>query len=721
MGTTLYARTWQDGMSEPNSWDIQVTDSSFASGKFGLYTKLGTSDQVQFDHFAINTPVTACIPAQNTMNNPPWTQAQIVTSIQNFYTSFIGIYGSDPAILYNAINEPTVAVNFFTDTIAANKAVLGTIRGLTSQSIIFVHADSYDQIISGSVANYTQSGLVIDFHFYDDPTWPWYKKISDFQSWFDYAHAHGQGFSIGEWNVGYAWNPQGFANNIVSLALTQSAVVAYYNEGNVLNGDNVTITTEGTYLAAAYTAILRGIPTWYDTDYVYKKAITIPFANVQGGTDLLEFPLLISLVDANLKVGGGGYVQNSNGYDIVFTDSTQATRLDHEIEHYNAATGEIEMWVRLPRLSYTTNTVIYCYFGNPGISTSQENKTGVWDYDYLATYHLQQSTGTANSLIDSTQHANPATPYTTYNTVAGNLATTGEIAGGQAFNGSSYGASAPNTSTNNIGGTNTLTLSAWVKRAASNSVGSIVTHGGHGSSGGYTLAVGVTPASTNQIKLTKFGVVDIAVGTMPADTNWHYIVECGDGSGTYAYVDGAISGTSSDHTNWNAFSTVFEIGAGESAYWNGAIDEVRLSQVRSSAGWIATEYANQGSPSTFYTVGVIQSLLGAITTSTSGIYAMNGTILDTQPYLATVPLTMAGNVLPAGTTFFLMFANASSATQILLTNGAKGNMTFRLSENVPLTGLVQVSSVLTGTIFQVVVTTLVNITYNTRVIQTPFS
>jgi hypothetical protein len=33
------------------------------------------------------------------------------------------------------------------------------------------------------------------------------------------------------------------------------------------------------------------------------------------------------------------------------------------------------------------------------------------------------------------------------------------------------------------------------------------------------------------------------------------------------------------------------------------LDEVRISSVARSAGWIATEYANQHSPSTFYSVG----------------------------------------------------------------------------------------------------------------------
>jgi len=36
VGTTLYARVWQTGTSEPTSWQITVSDSTFASGYCGL-------------------------------------------------------------------------------------------------------------------------------------------------------------------------------------------------------------------------------------------------------------------------------------------------------------------------------------------------------------------------------------------------------------------------------------------------------------------------------------------------------------------------------------------------------------------------------------------------------------------------------------------------------------------------------------------------------------
>lgn len=100
-------------------------------------------------------------------------------------------------------------------------------------------------------------------------------------------------------------------------------------------------------------------------------------------------------------------------------------------------------------------------------------------------------------------------------------------------------------------------------------------------------------------------------------------------------------------------------------------------------------------------------------------YKMNGTTLDSQPYLWTMP-PLAGTVVPAGSLFTLLFANPSAATQTALTNGTQGTMTFLVNGGQPVSGTVQIASALSGITFDVTVTTLADIALNTRVIQTPF-
>jgi hypothetical protein len=89
---------------------------------------------------------------------------------------------------------------------------------------------------------------------------------------------------------------------------------------------------------------------------------------VSGTSDLVDFPVLISLTNTSLKTTGNcGYVQNSNGYDIIFSDVTQTTRLDHEIEKYDSAAGELVAWVRVPTLSATSDTTIYLHYGHGSV------------------------------------------------------------------------------------------------------------------------------------------------------------------------------------------------------------------------------------------------------------------------------------------------------------------------------------------------------------------
>jgi hypothetical protein len=86
--------------------------------------------------------------------------------------------------------------------------------------------------------------------------------------------------------------------------------------------------------------------------------ITIDHTMV-GGTDSTNFPLAVFGTYVDLKtVGNGRSVQNSSGFDIVFTsDAGCTTLMTFENETYSATTGAIAFWVKIPTLSHTSDTV----------------------------------------------------------------------------------------------------------------------------------------------------------------------------------------------------------------------------------------------------------------------------------------------------------------------------------------------------------------------------
>jgi len=124
-------------------------------------------------------------------------------------------------------------------------------------------------------------------------------------------------------------------------------------------------------------------------EYSYVRQIVINHTHVPN-TDQTNFPFLVNVIDPLLATTAhNGHVTNSNGYDIVFSsDPNGLSILNFEIEEYVPASGQLVAWVNIPTLSHGSNTVLYMFYGNPSITTSQQNSTAVWDSNYQAVYHL---------------------------------------------------------------------------------------------------------------------------------------------------------------------------------------------------------------------------------------------------------------------------------------------------------------------------------------------
>ena len=154
--------------------------------------------------------------------------------------------------------------------------------------------------------------------------------------------------------------------------------------------------TEFSYTEAKYGKVTLGA----DLLFGFRKSITIDhlkFTDASCGATLSNFPVLVSLTDAELKhvdEATPGNVADLEGDDIIFRSYDAATcspssapcGLDHEIEKYDPTTGQLIAWVRIPVLNTKTassDTVIYMYYGNSDVATSSEDAAGVWDSNYM--------------------------------------------------------------------------------------------------------------------------------------------------------------------------------------------------------------------------------------------------------------------------------------------------------------------------------------------------
>ncbi len=349
----------------------------------------------------------------------------------------------------------------------------------------------------------------------------------------------------------------------------------------------------------------------------FYRTITIDHTKVTGALPLPSFPMLFSGTYSYLKtVAHGGEVQNSNGYDITFTD-TNGNLLPFERENYNSSTGEIEAWVQVPSVSNASDTVIRIRYDDSSITSDKSTPSGTWDSYYKAVYHLNTSSNTVAP--DSTSFAKSLT-------ISGASNVAGYIANGRYFNSNYlYTATTPSVMADNF------TLSAWAKVTATpTATNAIVANGMDTDTGGNGYSIILKSVSTHWNWEAHYGgsttTYDSGVtATTGNSAPWYYLVLVRNNGTGQLYVNGSAAGVPFNTTTTpTAPQTVFALGAGRwsssggdndagNFHWwlTGDIDEVRVSETPRSASWIAAEYTNQSTPDKanfgnsvgFYSVG----------------------------------------------------------------------------------------------------------------------
>lgn len=358
-------------------------------------------------------------------------------------------------------------------------------------------------------------------------------------------------------------------------------------------------------------------PTFYLenqlTGYRAAKAITIDHTKV-GATDSSNFPMYFSGTYPYLKtIANGGGVTNSSGFDIIFTsDSLGSTTLNFQIISYNGTTGAVSFWVKIPTVSHTTDTVIYLFYGNTSITTTQATPTSVWDSNYKFVMHMEDNVAT-KTVLDST--ANGYNGTSQQNTSVIHTAS-GKLDSGLTFNGSTDDIQVTQSGHFGLSGS-AFTVQAWVLDDSSVSTFNTAFHrvvSWYDGTKNIQLGIGSDSGGTNRLfwlfnNSITANANQASTGTQA--TGFHHVVGTFDGSSTYhIYVDGQnLDGATVHNSSITVFtsnSTTLYLGQRGSGtannYLNGTLDEARISATNRSADWILAEYNNQSSPSTFYTV-----------------------------------------------------------------------------------------------------------------------
>lgn len=335
--------------------------------------------------------------------------------------------------------------------------------------------------------------------------------------------------------------------------------------------------------------------TWYNNSWSYRKELTVDPTKVSGSSDLTDFPVLVSITDTDLISKA-----QTDGDDILFTDSA-GTKLDHEIESYNSSTGALVAWVQVTTLYTSSDTTLYMYYGNAS-ATSQQNVEGVWTSNYKMVQHLKETSGTH---YDSTSNNSDSTSVTV--TTQGSAA--GQINGSDDFDGSNDVVNITESSALRL--TSAGAISMWIKpdttnqdtyaglfaKSSGGDAGTISYSFFWDDDGGILLAYICNGTSCNSASIAE-----------PGDTNWHHIVFRWNGTKLRVYKDATggieqnqtVNAQSSSSHSVKLGGDTYGADSGTDDYFDGKIDEVRVSNTSPSDDWITTEYNNQSAPSTFF-------------------------------------------------------------------------------------------------------------------------
>ena len=345
--------------------------------------------------------------------------------------------------------------------------------------------------------------------------------------------------------------------------------------------------SEGEFWIAVESLNNKGLlDPWYSSSYTYKRTITLEADEIATTTD--NFPVLATTTEDYLKTTThSGKVESDDGYDIIFVDDDDSTLLDFEYEKYASTTGELVVWVKVD-ISSTTDKVINMYYGNNGASDISSS-TAVWDSNFKMVQHLQETP--AGTTYDSTSNNNDGT--TSGMDSADQVA--GQIDGSLDFDGNDQYVSFPQAV---ISG-NIFTISFWEYSSGSTNEGYFISDSTDPANLYFRRRAGEPTNYDGSIGGNYQG------GFIISRNAWHYntIFHNADGSASW-YVDNQLK-TSFSGSNFAGLSSALYIANRQdlSRDFLGLIDEVRVSNVARTAGWIETEYNNQSDVGAFLTIG----------------------------------------------------------------------------------------------------------------------
>lgn len=366
------------------------------------------------------------------------------------------------------------------------------------------------------------------------------------------------------------------------------------------------------------------------TGWERRRRITVRRGRASGTQT--DFPALIDL-SALLNIFTSAL---PDGGDIAVTGADGTTELKRELVAIDPAASTGELYFKAPVMEdYAT---FYVYYNNP--QATKLNDADTWNADYLLVSHMQEDpSGGAGTIKDSTAAGS-------HGTATGTASTEG-MSGGSALD---FDGVDDNVDFGDVEPTAAFSVSAWIRPGFADFDGAT------------QMLVDKTSQNTSGLRLAFDSTIDSfrlraetgSGGFVNADLNGfgfepgetHFLKGTWDGVNLRIHWDGQLSGTEplAGTLTGNDDGLLVGLETLSGLFpWKGAVDEVRLSKVKDSEDWGATEYANYAAPGDFWHQAELESLdfpvddtfLGALVSAVSG----SGTVPPARELSGHTPLT----------------------------------------------------------------------------------
>lgn len=325
-------------------------------------------------------------------------------------------------------------------------------------------------------------------------------------------------------------------------------------------------------------AIASSAQAWWNSDWTIRKRIEID--TTTAGTPVADqigaIAILIRLHDGNFRFASA----KEDGSDIRFIASDDKTLLTHHVERYDGLLNEAFVWVKLPDLKPGTKTTFWMYYGNSGPkATRVDDPKGTYDVNTSLIYHFAENNAPPHD--SSTYNNNGDKPTIP---MAGSL-----IGPGTRLDGANP-ITVPNSDSLTWAEGAALTWSAWIK-PASNQANAIVFSRRDAE---HAFAIGVDNGAPF-VELTGANGTQRSESTTKIEPNsWHHAAVIVSGPATTLYVDGQASATL--NAALPALASPLWIGGDSngSVGFAGEMDELEISKVARSPGFIKVAAVTQG-------------------------------------------------------------------------------------------------------------------------------